>query len=364
MALGAETVVEAAEDKPHIIYIAKQLHEAGGSGLSERGSEVEEKDVGRRNAVGCKQREFFGGGGEQAGCRLGSYQLQRMRRKGEHGGSETALRGLGAEAFEQKPVSAVHPVEHAGDGGAWSVVLSFEIHSEVGEQLCEILAGEHAESPESETGGCSAVVGGIVEEKHIGSFERESPESVEENLGIRLAAVGFKRGLAPEEIVADVVPVLAEFLGDARIPHYGVGVGEQIYAVALLAQLFEETEPVEGNSGEKSVESRVDLLVGDACREVAAQLIAELRGCDLSLLDEAEHAGLRVVAEIVFGVWHAQFPERADAVVALYIHYHSSEVEEQHRFLFVVIHCFKIQIDGEIINKVRFLTFISGFDPY
>ena len=99
--------------------------------------------------------------------------------------------------------------------------------------------------------------------------------------------------------------ILAELLGDFRIPHYLVGVGEHIYMV-IAVEGFEVAQPFNRDSDKEIIERRVYLGVSHPFPQVRLQLGVEFLRGDFTLFESEERSFLTIVPKELFGMFQCR----------------------------------------------------------
>ena len=85
-----------------------------------------------------------------------------------------------------------------------------------------------------------------------------------EYAGIGFGCAGIEGCDHAVEVVFAAQTFLAELVGDDSSPHYGVGVAEEVYAVAAAAQFAQSLQSLHGYAYDKFLECVVNLVVGHA----------------------------------------------------------------------------------------------------
>ena len=130
--------------------------------------------------------------------------------------------------------------------------------------------------------------------------------------------------------------ILAEFLCDETVPHYLVGVRQQIYIVVFV-EFLKFAESLDRYADQELLECFVDLVVGHSRRHQLVYFPMKLLRADFSLFQLQERPGLTVVSEHLVHIAHAQCLKSLDRVHSLYFHYDPSQVKHQILYHLLVI---------------------------
>lgn len=208
---------------------------------------------------------------------------------------------------------------------------------------------------------CGGVCLGVVKKNGVFRFYAEFRTCRLKDSGIGFHYFFLERGHNAIAIRRYAGSLFGKLVGNAAVPHNGVGVAEYIHLVFLF-EGFQRLEPVLGNAFEKFAKGGVNLRVGDIPRQVRAQSFVKLSRGNLPAFKQAERACLGVFSKEFLGIFHAQSLVGVNASETVYIHDDATQIKKK-----IFNHSYRsicCKISKMFANSLGMLNFVTESSQY